>query len=266
MQTRRPLVGLALGSGAARGLAHIGVLKALEKAKIPIDFLAGSSIGALVGAFYAAGMSVEMMEKLALAFDRKQWIDPVLPRSGLIKGYRIHEMIRLLTKNQQFADLKIPLAVVATDLRLGERVVFTEGNVADAVRASISVPGIFEPVRIGERILVDGGVTDRVPVSVLREMGAEKIIAVDVGSDVLRYAKAKSVSFLDVLLHSIEILENEAMKNKIIVADILIRPEVGGISPARFDQPEQCIRNGFVAVEEQLARIKELIGQEAISS
>lgn len=264
MNKRRQTIGLALGSGAARGLAHVGVLKVLEQEGIPVDLITGSSMGALVGAFYAAGMPVTMMEKFAGSFERKQWVDPVIPRMGLIKGERICEMIRLLTKGLQFADLKVPLGVVATDLRSGQRVVFNEGSVAEAVRASISIPGIFEPVRKDEMVLVDGGVVDRVPVALAREMGADIVIAVDVGFDINRLAGSRLNSLVDVLVHSIELLEHEAMKHKFLDADIVIKPEVHDISPARFDQPENCINAGINATESVIPMIKELLGQEEL--
>lgn len=262
MEKPKPVVGLALGSGAARGLAHIGVLKVFEREGIPVDLITGSSIGALVGAFYAAGMPLAIMEKFSASFDHKQWIDPILPRTGLMKGERVYEMIRLLTKGQQFADLRIPLGVVATDLRSGQRMTFREGNVADAVRASISIPGVFEPFRKDGMVLVDGGVLDRVPAALAREMGAEFVIAVDVGFDVNRQDGMRLNSIVDILIHSIDLLEYEAMKNKFLDADIIIKPEVHTVNPARFDHAEECVQAGIAAAEAVIPLIREQLRLE----
>ncbi len=157
MEKQQPLIGLALGSGGVRGFAHIGVIKTLLKHEIPIHFVAGSSMGALVGAMYGAGHSIENMEKMAVMFRRKFYIDFTVPKMGLITGKRLKELIYMLSKQKNIEDLKVPVHIVATDLKSGERVVFKEGPVADAVRASISIPGIFIPEKIDGRLLVDGG-------------------------------------------------------------------------------------------------------------
>lgn len=136
---RRPVIGLALGSGGARGMAHIGVLSSLEKQGIQVDMIAGSSIGALVGSFYAAGQDVEKMKKLALVFRRKYYADYTLPKIGLLKGNRILQLIHTFTYGKKFEELRMPLAVVACDLETGEKVVFKKGSVSQAVRASISI-------------------------------------------------------------------------------------------------------------------------------
>lgn len=177
---KHPTIGVALGSGGARGFAHLGVLKVLKQHEIPIDMISGSSMGALVGSFYASGLTVEQMYKLAAAFKRKYFIDVTVPKMGFIQGDRIKQLIRIFTRNQNIEDLPIPLAVVATDLNEGKKVVFRKGPVADAVRASISIPGIFVPFSYNGSLLVDGGVIERVPVSAVKEMGADIVIAVDV--------------------------------------------------------------------------------------
>lgn len=180
-------VGLALGSGSARGLAHIGVLRAIEEAGIKVDLVAGTSIGAVVGAVYAAGKIGGLADRFR-AFDWRQiagLLDPVLPRSGLIDGQRIADFVRAHVAAANIEDLPIPFRAVATCIMSGEEVACASGDLIDAVRASISVPGIFTPVRSNGRILVDGGLVNPVPVSVVRAMGAGLVIAVDLNHDIV---------------------------------------------------------------------------------
>lgn len=177
---------MALGSGAARGLAHIGVLKVLEREKVPIHFIAGTSAGALIGAVYASGVKARQMEEIAIGIDRMEMarlFDPVLPWSGLIDGKKIEEFVAQIFGDALIKDLKIPFLAIATDILTGEEVIIAEGSVIKAVRASISIPGIFTPVEFNNRLLVDGGVVDPVPFEVLRDMGMERIVAVNVIAD-----------------------------------------------------------------------------------
>ena len=192
MEAKRPKIGLALGGGGPRGLAHIGVLKVIEENGIPIDCVAGASMGALIGAVYAAGVETERLEEIALNMDLKQtalMLAPTIARSGLIEGGRVREFIKSFVGDANIEELKIPFAAVATDINTGEEMVIDRGSVAEAVRASISVPGIFTPVRLGERFLVDGGLVNPVPISVVREMGAEAVMAVNVMVSVERNAQ-----------------------------------------------------------------------------
>jgi len=174
--------GLALGSGSARGMAHIGVIQVLEAYHIPIDMIAGTSIGAVVGSVYATGASVEQMREAALSMKRGKTIslmDPTLPRSGLLSGNRVEEILNeIALKDKNFDDLKIPFATVAIDVKTGAKVILNQGSVIKAVRASISIPGIFTPAKYQDYFLVDGGVVDPVPVDLLQKMGADIIIAV----------------------------------------------------------------------------------------
>ncbi|MGB6607156.1 MAG: patatin-like phospholipase family protein, partial [Atribacterota bacterium] len=176
-------IGLALGSGSARGLAHVGVIMALEAYNIPIDIISGTSIGSVIGGLYASGATVKQLEEVALSIKKSKtlfMIDPVVPRSGLISGDRIEKMLnQFALKDKTFDDLKIPFAAVATDIESGAEVILNQGKVIDAVRASISIPGIFTPVKYQDYYLVDGGVVDPVPVDVVKMMGADIIIAVN---------------------------------------------------------------------------------------
>jgi len=176
-------IGLALGSGSARGLAHVGVIMALEAYNIPIDIIAGTSIGSVIGGLYASGATIRQLEEVALSIKKSKTlflIDPVFPHSGLISGDRIEKMLNQFgIKDKTFDDLKIPFAAVATDVESGAEVILNQGKVIDAVRASISIPGIFTPVKYQDYYLVDGGVVDPVPVDVVKMMGADIIIAVN---------------------------------------------------------------------------------------
>ena len=184
-QKKNVKTGLALGSGAARGLAHIGVLKALKERDISIDMIAGSSMGALVAAYYARKGEIASLEEIALKIDWRQLarlLDPNLALlfKGIIYGRKVKGLLEALIGNVKFKDLKIPLAVVATDAHTGEEVVIKEGSVIEAVRASISVPAIFMPVKFRDRFLMDGGIVNPVPVKVVKDMGATFVIACNV--------------------------------------------------------------------------------------
>lgn len=184
----RPKIGLALSSGGARGMAHLGVVKVLKEAGIDVQYVAGSSMGSVVSVMLANRLDLDLCEKLVSGLRVKHWLDLTVPKMGLVMGEKVQELIRLLAHRKRIEELPIPARIVATDLVKGEPVVFKEGPIDVAVRASIAIPGIFEPVRLGDQILVDGGVIDRIPVSVVREMGADFVIAVDV---IPRVNKAK---------------------------------------------------------------------------
>ncbi|MGC8702928.1 MAG: patatin-like phospholipase family protein [Thiomonas sp.] len=184
---KRPRLGLALGGGSARGMAHLGVLRAFADAGVQIDCIAGCSIGALVGAIAASG-STDGLEATFKTFDWKRtlsFFDVVFPRSGLIDGAKVTALVREHLPATQIEALRIPFAAIATDLLSGAEVVLRSGDVIDAVRASVAVPGIFTPVRLAGRVLVDGGLSNPVPVSAVRAMGAEQVIAVDLNHGVV---------------------------------------------------------------------------------
>lgn len=188
-----PRIGLALGSGSARGLAHLGVLRAVAEAGLTVDCIAGSSIGALVGAVAAAGQ-IGALEATFQTFDWRRtlsFFDMVLPRSGLIDGAKVSALVRDHVPTARIEDLPTPFAAIATDIVSGEEIVIRSGDVIDAVRASISVPGIFTPMRTDGRILVDGGLCNPVPVSVVRDMGADLVIAVDLNHDIVSGKKPR---------------------------------------------------------------------------
>ena len=176
-------VGLALGSGSAKGLSHIGVIKLLEEMDIKIDYVAGSSIGAMIGGAYAAGVSINEIEDIALKTDLASSVKyflPTISKSGLISGTKVTEFLRDIVGDIKIENLKIPFTATATDILTGQEVNFSKGRLVEAIRTSISVPIIFQPVIYDDKILVDGGLANPLPINVAREMGAEFIIAVNV--------------------------------------------------------------------------------------
>jgi NTE family protein len=177
----RPQIGVALGSGAARGLAHIGVLKVLEESDIPIDIITGTSMGAFIGAMYAAGVPVAQMEQVALEIDwlsMARLLAPVMPTSGLSDGKKLVAFMAELLPARDFKDLRLPFAVTATDINTGEAIIIKQGDLLEALRASLAFPGIFSPVRFGQRFVVDGGLCNPIPTDAARSLGAERIIGV----------------------------------------------------------------------------------------
>lgn len=196
-------MGIALGGGSVRGLAHIGVLKVFDEEKIPISFVSGTSIGAVIGAAYCSGLKAKEIEDLVLTTDFQDLIDFTIPKRGLLAGRKVEKLMNKITREKTFEELLIPLSVVATDLEKSQKVVLTSGNVARAIRASIAIPPFFTPVLIQGHELIDGGLVDPVPVSVLKDMGADKIIAVDISHNIgVSYAKGKNLAERSGFLHT----------------------------------------------------------------
>ena len=251
-----PKVGLALGSGGARGFAHIGVLKVLKEEAIPIHCIAGSSMGSLVGTIFAVHQNPHLMEKVATYLKPKHWVDFTVPKMGLIAGEKISELIRILTHGKRLEELSIPVAVVATDLETGKEVIFTEGPIDKAVRASVAIPGIFNPVVEDGRVLVDGGVVTRVPITTLKELGADLIIAVDVVAEV---PKIEIKSLFDVISQTIDVMERQLYKTQTGHADMFIQPKVGHISSTDYTKAAECIAAGEQAAREKIDEIRRLL-------
>ncbi|WP_018921362.1 patatin-like phospholipase family protein [Salsuginibacillus kocurii] len=253
-----PKIGLALGSGGARGIAHIGVLQVLEEHEIPVHYIVGSSIGALIGCLYAAGQTPSDLEKLAKLFRKRYYLDFTVPKMGLIQGNRLKQVIAMLVKNKKLEELDIPTTIVATDLKQGEQVLFKEGEVEQAVRASISIPGIFVPEKIGEKWCVDGGVIDRVPASTLKEQDVDVTIAVDVS---FFEENIEITSIYDVIMQSMEIMGRELMQEKEINADAIIRPITTRHHTFEFEESEKLIAAGREETERLIPTIKEKISE-----
>jgi NTE family protein len=247
-----PKVALALGGGAARGFAHVGVIKVLEAQGIVPDIVVGTSAGSVVAALYAGGANGFELQKLALGMDDTSVSDWVLPDRGIIRGEALQNYVNSALGNRPMEKLPRVLGVVATDLQSGEMIVFRRGNVGMAVRASSSVPGIFQPVRIGNREYVDGGLVSPVPAQVARELGADIVIAVDISS---KPKGAKVSGIIDVLLQTFTIMGATLAQRELGLADVVIRPDVGGISGTDFESKHLAILEGEKAAT---AKIEEL--------
>lgn len=252
----RPKVGLALSSGGARGFAHIGVIQALHEDGIPIDVIAGSSMGALIAGCYAASLDIEHLAKFAAVFKRKSYLDFELPRLGFIKGERVRQLIKLLTHGKNIEQLKIPVAIAATDLHTGEKVIFTSGNAAESIRSSISIPGIFLPYSYAGRTLIDGGVTTWIPVKEARELGADIVIACNVSPE---NPNVKSYNVLDVITRSIEIMQFEGRVISSKEADVYLNPNLSMYSSTAFTNISEMMYSGYLITKNKMSSIHELI-------
>lgn len=242
-----------------RGMAHLGVLQLLEEERIAVDYIAGCSIGSLIGALYACGHDPGMLIKLAQQMKKRHVLDFIVPKMGLFSGDKILEMMELLTKRCNFEDLKIPLCVLATDLNKGKSVVLDQGAVSCAVRASVSVPGIFVPYQIGDAVLVDGAVMNPTPIDTAFSMGADVVIAVDLSQENTDFPLE---NMFDVLMKSIDIMEYELIKNRATKeGTVLIRPQIAHIASSSFEHVEECVQLGKAAAKEMLPELYHLLGR-----
>ena len=249
----RKRVGLALSGGVARGVIHVGVLNVLEKAGIPIDYVAGTSAGSIVGAAYCAGLPVaEILEK-ASGMGWRQMAQLKWPGHGIVSFERLERWLEELIGDVDIRDLAIPLTVVTTDLQTGETVALHSGRLATAVRASSSVPGVIEPVLINGRLLGDGGVSNNLPVDVVRDMGADYVIAVDL------FARDGSGMPGNPVTHGLVALETLIRKSggHPAEADCLIQPLIGGYDYLNFSKSAEYVAAGEAAATKMLAKIQQ---------
>ena len=186
-------IALVLGAGASKGFAHVGVLKILETNKIPIHLIVGTSVGSVVGSFYAYGLNAFELQRLSFSVEQKEIVDLTLPDNGFIKGEKLEEFVNKVVKNTPMEKLKLPFYAVATEIQNGQETVFGRGNTGQAVRASCSIPGVFRPVKIGDKIYVDGGVVSPVAVEAAKRLGADLVIAVDISASSERIPPALSL-------------------------------------------------------------------------
>ena len=293
LDRERPKIGLALSGGGARGGAHVGVLKALEEMDIPIDYIAGTSMGAIVGGFYAAGYSADEIKQLMLGMDwsaalsdrpsrrdetmRKKELESnfMIPYRlgfnkgsiqlplGVIEGQHLdqifHRILRIVNDVDDFDRLPIPFRAVATDLVSGEEVILSAGSLPDALRASMSIPGVFAPIRLNGLLLVDGGMANNLPVSVVREMGADIIIAVDISSPLLKEEQLKSV--LSVTEQLTSFLTRRNTERQIMLLgpeDVLLVPDLEGFSSANFEEVGEVAEIGYQTVMSEQAMLSSL--------
>lgn len=270
----RRQLGLALSSGGARGLAHIGVLEVFEREGIPVDMLAASSMGAIVAALYASGSTMTEIRQVAQLMRRQtnflsgfpMWDLGMPPRSGLVRGNRTHEYFKKILRNKTFQDLDIPLTVVTCDVISGEEVQFNSGPVADAVRASMSIIGIFEPMHIGDHFLVDGGTVNPVPTSVLKDSHADIVVASSVipglpermhRKELRKTGKAPNV--VAIVMGAIEIMESEIIRSRSEAIDVLIAPNVAQFTTLEYSRVDEFIQVGRVAAEHALPQLRQLL-------
>jgi NTE family protein len=262
-------IGLALGAGAARGWAHLGVLQVLEDQQIPIDMIAGTSIGALVGAIYASTASALRTKQQTIdSFSTKSQVrqkifDYTLPIQGIIRGRKVLRLVQHAIGDADFLDLKIPAFVVAVDVTTGEEVILERGNVSEAVRASISIPGIFAPAFCQSRWMVDGGLLNPVPANVLIRKGADIVIAVCIEHGHLQAAakKPRPPTLLRVLSQTANIVHVRATENFAENADIVLYPDAGGFAWDDFHRGRQLMQAGITACTRQVEAIKEIIAR-----
>ncbi|MDO9515535.1 MAG: patatin-like phospholipase family protein [Syntrophales bacterium] len=252
----RPKIALVLGGGAARGFAHVGVIRALEQGRIPIDMVVGTSVGSLIGAIYASDLNSFELEWTAFALEKDHLLDyglmTALTGMGTVKGDKLENFVKARIPVEKIEDLKLPYAAVATDLNRGTRVVLRKGSIARAVRASSAIPGVFQPVEYQDKLLVDGGVVDNIPISVAREMGADIVIAVDIGENVTNF---NITNIFDVILQSVYIMFNENTLFRKKDADVLITPALGTVGMFDFTRKKQVMQAGIDATQKALPEI-----------
>jgi NTE family protein len=252
-----PRIGLALGGGAARGFAHIGVIQVLEENGIKVDLVAGTSAGSLVAALYASGKGGKEMQTLAEGMDEGGITDWSFPLRGLIRGEALARFIRDKTGGRGIEQMALPLGIVATDLSDGSAILFRSGDTGTAVRASSAVPAVFQPVRIGTREYVDGGLVSPVPVRFARQMGAELVIAVDIS---LPPEGQPTGDALRMLLQTFAIMGRSINHFELREADFVLRPALGGVGGADFGARKRSIEAGREAAKAIVPQLKAKLG------
>jgi NTE family protein len=252
-------VGVALGGGGARGFAEIGVLRVFEQEKIPICCVSGTSVGSLIGALYCDEGKVTTLEYHAMAIEKDDIFDYNIFSvfsGGLIKGEKLGTFLSNNLRHSLLEDMKVPLVVVATDLRTGEKIGFEKGSVATAVRASCAIPGIFQPVKIGERVYVDGGVSDPIPVDFLKGKDLDAIIAVSISPEIPTFPPENTA---EIIRHTASIMFSNISDCNLKEADVLIKPKCGDVRFNDFSKRKELILAGEEAAREKLNEIRLLL-------
>jgi len=249
-------IALVLGAGSSKGFAHIGVLKILETNKIPIHMIVGTSVGSAVGSLYAYGYDAFSLQKLSFSIEKGDIVDLTIPDNGFIKGEKLEEFINKTLKNTPMEKLKIPFYAVATDIKNGQEVILGKGNTGQAVRASCSIPGIFRPVRIADKIYVDGGVVSPVAVDAAKRFGADIVIAVDISAGPERTLPENTI---ETILQSLNVMYSKLASMQLCHADVVIKPKVGNIGSSDFSKRHEAILEGEKATLESLPQITEIV-------
>lgn len=253
-----PKIALVLGGGAIRGFSHIGVIKVLQAEGIVPDMVVGTSAGSVAGALFAAGISGYDMQSIAFEIDKATVTDWSVFGKGMLKGEALQDFVNKAVGNKSIENLKIPFACVATRLDTGDAVLFQRGNVGTAVRASSSVPGVFQPVVIGGIEYVDGGLVSPVPVKFAKQMGADFIIAVDVSSPP---SAAPTTGKMDVLMRTFDIMGKSIRNWELPMADVLVRPDLSKVSSTDIDAKHQAILEGERAMQAAIPLLREKLKQ-----
>jgi NTE family protein len=260
----RPRIGLALGGGFARGLAHIGVLKVLEENHIPIDFVAGTSVGSIIGAAFCSGISATELAEIAALVRFRDFARLTISRLGLCTNDRMAAFLTRFLKAKDFEHLNIPLAITATDFTTGEGMVWTSGPLVDPVRASCAYPGIFLPVRVNGRLYVDGLLTHAVPTNPLRDMGAERVLAVYLSAHWVNLDGPRHV--FDVIGQCFSIAQSKMRGLWQSAADLIVTPDVRGFSYDAFEHAKALVDAGERAAREALPVLLQWVGEPAASA
>jgi NTE family protein len=257
-----PKIALVLGGGAARGFAHVGVIRVLEQEKIPIHMIVGTSVGSLIGALYASDPNSFNLEWLSFTIEKEDIFDysVLSAKMGPVSGERLEKFVQTKVRAKTIEQMKIPFYAITTDLNTGNTWVFDKGSVAKAVRASSSIPGIFQPLEYLGRTYVDGGVTNNLPVDVARAKGADIIIAVNISKNV---QNPQINTLVDVIMQSISIMGRELVIYKSRGCDVLIEPNVGDVGTTDFTQKKRLMDAGIQAAKQALPRIKKLIEERS---
>jgi NTE family protein len=256
---KRAGVGLALGGGFARGFAHLGVLQVLEQNNVPISHIAGTSVGSILGAAYASGAPLARIIETCRTLRFRDIARWRVSRLGLASNHRLENLIERVFDSRHFEDLRIPLAAVATDLSSGEPVVFTQGNLVDAIRASCAFPGLFEPVEIGTRCLADGGLVAPVPTRAARDLGAATVIGISVGMQ--DGHRGAPTNIFQVVSRAVSAAQKHQLEVWERHADLVLRPDVQSLAWDDFHRAEEAIAAGAASARRALPRIEKLLSQ-----
>lgn len=259
--SRRPKLGLALGGGFARGLAHIGVLKVFEEEHIPVDFIAGTSVGSVIGASYASGVSARELAEIATLVRFKDFSRWTISRFGLFSNDKMASFLNKVLRCKTFEELRIPLAVAATDIITGEAAVFTSGTLIDPVRASCAYPGMFQPVKVNGRLLVDGLLAHAVPASPLRDMGADKVVSVHLSADWVKANGPRHV--FDIIGQCFSIAQDKMCGPWRSASDLILEPEIGDFGYDDFARAPALVKAGEAAARAALPKLREWFPLEA---
>ncbi len=256
VKPRVPRVAVVLGGGAAKGFAHIGVLKVLEANKIPVNMIVGTSAGSFVGSLYAYGFTPFQLQQISFGLQQSDLADICFPDNGFIRGEKLQDYINKMVRNTPMEKLRIPFYAVATDIQSGREMVFGTGNTGLAVRASCSIPGVFTPVVINKRMYVDGGVVSPVAVDAAKKLGADIVIAVDLSGG---GEAPRPQGTIETILQAINMMYERITANQLRHADVVIRPKIGFIGAADFSKRNEAVLEGEKAATEALPAIKSLL-------